>query len=180
MPEPFQRLVNQGMILGEMEDHRLPGRQRQVGERGEGERPTRRASTVLEGKRQEAVTAVPRRADAGQKKGEVLCAGRRAVDPAGEPVPTRCPRAAAMCESGQGRGRVRSRFANGYTRCSWVRWKPPSHGAWKASTAYAGFLDRVWRIIVNEPQQTMGLTRRCKLSRRPSSRTASCIKPFKA
>ncbi len=124
-PEPFHKLVNQGMILGEME---ITGYQRPDGSwvsAGDGRRHRRPAGACSAG--------------ASRETRRRLRAGRPARNQAGKPGPQNV-------EIPRQRGQSRTRWSKnsapircGFTKCSWARWKPPSPGARTASAACGAF-----------------------------------------
>ena len=135
--EPFQKLVNQGMILGEVE---LTGYQRPRAASGSA---LRRSSTSDEdgkprlklGGEEVATLQVP--FDQAAKVGRELCSSRHSPKFGLKVVPTRCRRAAATSSIPTPWCASTAPTRCGCTKCSWVRSKPPSPGAWKASTASA-------------------------------------------
>ena len=98
MPEPFQKLVNQGMILGENNE-------------------------------------------------------KMSQEPAAtSSIPTRSSPSTAPIRSAS-------------TKCSWARSKPRNLGACRASTACIGFLNRVWRLIIDDRAEANATQRRdCRSS----------------
>jgi leucyl-tRNA synthetase len=126
-PEPFQRLVNQGMILGENGVHRVPA-PGQLGQSGRGQGCRRDAGRPCDGMPVGRSRSTP---TTSRNQGEnfVLRA---------DPSIRIDSRAYKMSKS---RGNVvnpdessgtTARIRCGCTRCSWARWKRPSRGAWPA------------------------------------------------
>ena len=129
--EPFQKLVNQGMILGEME---FTGYQTPTGRwisAATCETPT--ADRVKDRRAGQAGQA---RADEVEKQGDAFVLK---ADPAVESTagPTRCRRAAATWSIPTRWSPNTGPTRCGSTRCSWARWRPSSRGAWTASAACA-------------------------------------------
>ena len=155
-PEPFRKLVNQGMILGEME---ITGYQQADGSwvsARAGRRPTPRASRSSKRPASRS-TSVQRAAEQAAKARRRLRAGGRSDDPARQPGAQNVEKPRQRRQSRR-RGRANTVPTRcGCTRCSWARSKRPSPGAWKASAACAVFLDRVWRMIVDERSETLEL-----------------------
>ena len=130
-PEPFQRLVNQGMILGEMEftGFQKDGQWISAAEvKFDGDVATRRED-------RRAIRLRQAERGAGREAGRRFRAEGRPRRSASTPVPTRCPRAAATSSTPTTSSRSTAPTACGCTRCSWARWRRPSRGACAASRA---------------------------------------------
>ena len=125
-PEPFQRLVNQGMILGEIEytGYRdAAGRWVSADAVEDDEH-----GIVLEGPTGPSrPSKLARRA--GRQEGRRLRPGRRRRRSGSTPAPTRCRRAGATSSTPTRSSRSTAPTACGSTRCSWDRSKRSSPGA---------------------------------------------------
>ena len=156
-PEPFRRLVNQGMILGEMEITGYQAGRRQLGQRRAGRLPRRRGQADPQSDRRAAARRSSAAGRAGAKAGRRLGAGRRTGSPARQP----CPQ---DVEKPRQRGQSRTKWSAEYGADS-LRLFEMFMGPLEATKPWSmegvngvrGFLDRVWRMIVNERSETLEL-----------------------
>ena len=152
-PEPFQKLVNQGMILGEME---ITGYQTADGNWVSAARvdttPTSKPVVKATG---EPVKAVARRARTGREARRGFRADGRSRRSGSKAGPTRCPRAAATWS-------IPTRWSREYGADA-LRLYEMFMGPLEATKPWSmdgvngvrGFLDRVWRMIVDERSETL-------------------------
>jgi leucyl-tRNA synthetase len=127
-PEPFQRLVNQGMILGETEYTGFRTKAafssvQKTSPRGRRHRPIHQGRLAS----RSVIASLPTQL---KSKETPLCSRpiRRFGLTAG---PTRCPRAAATSSIPTPSCATTAPTRCGCTRCSWDRWRRPSRGAWR-------------------------------------------------
>ena len=133
MTEPFQKLVNQGMILGETEytgyrngDWRMGQRQR-GGRRRRGQADRQDHPRAVDGRESQA-------RGCGQARRGFRVEGR-SVDPHRQPGLQNVEEPAAMSSIPMRLSRSMGPTRYGCTRCSWARWKRSNPGARRASAA---------------------------------------------
>ena len=182
-PEPFQRLVNQGLIMGETQYYAFaPANGSTTGFiSSEWAVDIQEIALVLTANDKRSENACWRcrsiRVTRRSKRGANTSTSKAAMS-AWRLAHSRCPRAVAMSSTPTTSSRNMARMPCAAMRCSWGRWNRPSPGAWPASRAWRAFSPASGGWPWRKTRRGSGSCRPPSRMSHPTRRSSrSCMRP---